>query len=152
MLMPSYHNWPNSRCPKWIGTPDKDLYISTAYLDPLERIIVCKVGERCIGMMIRFSATRISVLGQWKQAGTGRAVHTVIYHTPIRRPVNLWFQMKRYYPRENSTATTISHIVTEIGVSEDGKVEMLSGRDYRAFSPGEVSVPAGLLLKADWCD
>ena len=138
-LMPSYHNWPNSRCPRWIGTPDKDLYLSTAYLDPLECITVCKVGERCIGMMICFSATKVSVLGQWKQAGRHGTVHVEIFRSATRRHVNMYFQMKRYYPRENSTATTISHIVTDIGVSEDGRVEMLSGRDYRAFSPGEVS-------------
>ena len=137
-LMPQYHNWPNSRCPRWIGTPDKDLYISTAYLDPLEEITVCKVGERCTGMMIRFSVSRITVLGQWQQEC--RSQHVCIFSSPTPKNINLWFQMKRYYPRENSTATTISHIVTDIGVSEDGRVEMLSGRDYRAFSPGEVSL------------
>jgi hypothetical protein len=48
------------------GTFKQDgFHVSTARLDALSVIIVCRVGDRCVGMQMQYLDGDMKVLGQW---------------------------------------------------------------------------------------
>jgi hypothetical protein len=72
-LTPRYHV---SKIPPIAG-PDAGLFLSVAVLSGLEKVDLCRVSNRCIGVLIHYVNGLIAVLRQWWTTDVSQ--HSCIY-------------------------------------------------------------------------
>lgn len=124
-LLPQYHN---CDCPSPpIGTPNAGLFLSVAVLSSLERVDICHVGKRCIGMLIRYLDSRTVVLGQWNACPSQCSC---IYNSSEPGITKIYFRMSKSGDRQ---------IVTAISFSPDA-FEMAPDSHYQTFTMGQVKL------------
>jgi hypothetical protein len=112
------------------GGPGTRLFLSVANCSDLKRVEVCRVGNRCSGMLIHYFTAIPVVLGQWH---THHSKHDCIFQSSgpgIDNPSAFYFK----------TSTSGDHdIITDISfspyMSEDGP--------YHALSLNKVSLLLG---------
>jgi hypothetical protein len=126
-LTPQY-----SLCPiPPIAGPNAGLFLSVAILSDLEKVDLCRVSNRCIGIMIQYTNGLIIVLGQWQTAGV--AQHSSIYKSDNKSDTtsapNIYFRMTRC-ERHN--------IVTDVSFSEDHSGAITLNSSYQVFGAGNV--------------
>jgi hypothetical protein len=123
-LNPQYHNCGFPSPP--IGTPNAGLFLSFAALHGLERVDMCRIENRCTGLLIHYLSGRTSVLGQWHVSCASQ--RSCIYDSDCPVVSNIYFEMSRYRDR---------HIVTGVSFTPS-KAGTTSDSEYRVFGVGEV--------------
>jgi hypothetical protein len=101
---PQYHD-----SPRWppIATPTH-LFLSIAVLSGLKTVYLCRVGNRCTGILIHYTTGPAVVLGQWHS--TYISEHSCIYNGDGPTITNIYFRMSK---------SQRFQIVTDIGFSLD---------------------------------
>ncbi|KAH9208844.1 hypothetical protein DL95DRAFT_32875 [Leptodontidium sp. 2 PMI_412] len=122
-LQPQYHNCGFPSPP--IGAPNAGLFLSFAVLHGLERVDVCRVKNRCTGLMIHYLSGRTSVLGQWHASCAPQS--SCIYDSHGPAITNIYFEMSRCKDRQIVTAVSFA----------PSTAEATSDSEYRVFSVGE---------------
>ncbi|KAH6692790.1 hypothetical protein BKA61DRAFT_281285 [Leptodontidium sp. MPI-SDFR-AT-0119] len=122
-LQPQYHNCGFPSPP--IGTPNAGLFLSFAVLDGLERVDMCRVKNRCTGLMIHYIGGGTSVLGQWHTSCASQS--SCIYDGNGPAITHIYFEMSRCRDRQIVTAVNFA----------PSTAETTSDSEYRVFSIGE---------------
>lgn len=123
-LYPQYYNCGFPSPP--IGTPNAGLFLSFAALRGLERVDMCRIENRCTGLLIHYLGGRTSVLGQWRVSCASQ--RSCIYDSDCPAASNIYFEMSRYKDR---------YIVTAVSFTLS-TAETTSDSEYRGFDIGEV--------------
>ena len=133
-LQPQYHN-----CvfPSPIGGPNTGFFISSAVLYGLERVDICRVKNRCTGLMVYYLDGSTSILGQWHASSASQS--SCIYDSKESAATDIYFEMSRYGSREIVTAVSFTPFTTEMHLDAG----------YRVFSIGEVRQNNALIRNID---
>jgi hypothetical protein len=117
-LTPQYHDSPG-----WppIATPTC-LFLSIAVLSGLTTVRLCRVGNRCTGMLMHYGTGPTVVLGQWHSPYI--AAHSCIYNGDGPTITNIYFKMSKSQHYQ---------IVTDIGFSMDWD-EAVRDSDFQVFN------------------
>jgi hypothetical protein len=114
-----------------IGSIGAGLFLSTAVLSGLEKVDLCRVSNRCIGILIHYISGLIVVLGQWRTAGGLQ--YSCIYKSDNKTNptsiTNIYFRITR------SGRHTI---VTDVSFSEDHIRAVIPNSEYQVYCEGEV--------------
>ena len=117
------------------------LFLSIAVLSGLKKVDLCRVLNRCIGIMIYYLNGLVVVLGQWRTAGV--AQHSYIYNSDDKNNTNsvpnICFRMTRYRSY---------NIVTDVSFLEDHSKAMELDSSYQVFGVGKVRSLSNLLHTA----
>lgn len=114
-----------------IGSIGAGLFLSTAVLSGLDKVDLCRVSNRCIGMLIHYISGLTIVLGQWRTAGSLQ--YSCIYKSDNRTSptsiTNIYFRITR------SGRHTI---VTDVSFLEDYSGVVIPNSEYQVYREGEV--------------
>ena len=77
-------------------------------MQDLKKAYVCRVGERCMGLLLHYHKKPPAVLGQWHPVDLSE--HVCIYDNEMFGPANIYFKTA---PRD------VDEIVVDIGFSID---------------------------------
>ena len=132
-LTPQY-----SLCPiPPIAGPNAGLFLSVAILSDLEKVDLCRVSNRCIGIVIQYTNGLITVLGQWQTAGV--AQHSCIYKSDDKSDTksvpDIYFRMTRCRRYD---------IVTDVSFSKNYNKAITSDSSYQVFGAGKVKSSSNL--------
>ncbi|TAQ90662.1 hypothetical protein B7494_g961 [Chlorociboria aeruginascens] len=126
LLPPQYHN-----CLSWPAIASAhDVYISVAVMRDLKEAYMCRVGDRCTGMLLHYHTRPPTVLGQWHPVDASE--HLCIYDGEILDPINIYFEMS---PKDKGNRW----IVVDIGFAIN-KTEA-SHRNLNVFNFETASLP-----------
>ncbi len=114
-----------------IGSIGAGLFLSTAVLSGLEKVDLCRVSNRCIGILIHYLSGLTVVLGQWRTAGGLQ--YSCIYKSDNKTDptsiTNIYFRITR------SGRHTI---VTDVSFLEDLSGVAVPNSKYQVYREGEV--------------
>jgi hypothetical protein len=122
-LTPQYHE---NVSPPFPG-PNGGTFLSVASLSGLKRVDVCRVENRCIGILIHYTNGLSEVLGQWRVQGVVH--HSCIYNSDMEDIT---------YVRFTITLFGNHKIVTNVRFLNDTNEEAKEGSEYRIFKLGQV--------------
>jgi hypothetical protein len=130
LLNPQYHA---RAFPPFPG-PTLGTFLSIAFLRTLKRVDLCRVSNRCIGILIHYVNGQSAVLGQWRTGGM--ACHSCIYNSDSISPTHIYFRV-----------TTFGHhkIVTDISFSDD-KSKIVPGTEYHITELQQVKLLFNLVV------
>jgi hypothetical protein len=115
-----------------IGSIGAGLFLSTAVLSGLDKVDLCHVSNRCIGMLIHYTSGLTVVLGQWRTAGGLQ--YSCIYKSNGETDLtNIYFRLTR---------TERYTIVTDVSFSEDYSGVVIPNSEYQVYCVGEVRSPS----------
>ncbi|PBP19331.1 hypothetical protein BUE80_DR009929 [Diplocarpon rosae] len=109
-LQPQYHQcgFPSPQ----IGSPNAGLFISIAVLHGLERVDMCRVKNRCTGLMIHYYGSRTSVLGQWHASCASQS--SCIYDSNSPAATDIHFKISSHKDRQIVTGVSFTPFMTEV--------------------------------------
>jgi hypothetical protein len=114
-----------------IGSISAGLFLSTTVLSGLDKVDLCRVSNRCIGMLIYYTSGLTVVLRQWRAAGGLQ--YSCIYKSDNRTSptsiTNIYFRITR------SGRYTI---VTNVSFLEDYSRVVIPNSEYQVYREGEV--------------
>lgn len=114
-----------------IASPNAGLFLSVAVLSGLQKVDLCRIENRCTGILMRYNSGLTLVLGQWHVPSVSQ--HSCIYDSPTEYTANICFRL---------TALKRHKIVTSIMFSEDSGESVVSDPECQVFSPGTVMLSA----------
>jgi hypothetical protein len=118
-----------------IAGPDAGLFLSVAILSDLEKVDLCCVSNRCIGMLIQYTNGPIAVLGQWRTVGVSQ--HSCVYKKDSSKSdtTSIYFRVTR---------SGKHNIVTDVSFSGDHGMVVTPDSEYRVFVTGQVRSSSNL--------
>lgn len=116
----------------WIAAPSY-LWLSVITLNRSEKVTLCRVGNRCTGLMIDYVEGPTQAFGQWHSSHISE--HCCVYNKDKPSVSKVYFRMSQF-ERHN--------IVTDITFSTDGDDEMVLDSNTRVFDAQTVNLPDSL--------
>jgi hypothetical protein len=109
-----------------IAGPNAGLFLSIAVLSNINKVDLCRVSNRCTGLLIHYLDGSTTTLGQWN--GCHVSQHSCIYHSNQSSITNLCFGMAKF--QNHSIVTDIRYSI--------GKNETELDSYNQIFGIGEV--------------
>jgi hypothetical protein len=110
--------------------PNGGTFVTVAFLGGFEKVDLCRVSNRCTGMLVHYPKGPPTVLGQWRSSCV--AEHSCIYSSGTKSISNIYFR---------TSGSGYRRIVTNIGFSEDNG-EAAPDSECHIFNLGMVSLLA----------
>jgi hypothetical protein len=121
-LTPQYH----ARVFPPFPGPNGGTFLSVASLSDLEKVDLCCVENRCIGILIHYIKGLSEVLRQWRVQGVAR--HSCIYNSDMKNITHIYFTITRFGDHK---------IVTNIHLLNDMS-EAKPDSEYHILELGQV--------------
>ncbi|KAF5872981.1 putative btb poz domain protein [Botrytis fragariae] len=91
---------------------DYDLYFSSAKFSQMKRVTLCRINERCMGILIHYLFKPPVVLGQWYKPEVSS--HQIIYDRSHPPPSKIMFRSARFENSEEGFVVDVSFTQEEL--------------------------------------